>query len=187
MIAVFTHPLGGGAHLRPLEPWQSAELLATVAAAREHLSPWTVVASRVVDLRSARVLLQHYADLHARDAGRYLGIWLDSTLVGAVMFRHFDPGAGGCELGAWLTPDAQGRGLVTRAFTHMTDWAFRERGMHRVELRASPANTAACRIAPRLGMTRDGVLRGAFLLDGARHDSEIWSVLAHEWPPSAAG
>lgn len=183
MIAVFGHPLGGGAQLRPLEPWQSAELLDAVAVAREHLSPWTVIASRVVDLRSARALLQHFADLHARDAGRYFGIWLDGTLVGAVMFRTFDAGTGVCELGAWLTPDAQGRGLVTRAFRHMIDWAFREREMHRVELRASPANTRCWAIAPRLGMTREGVLRGAFVLGGFRHDSEVWSVLAHEWPP----
>lgn len=183
MIAVFVRPLGDGAELRPLEPWQSAELLATVAAAREHLSPWTTIASRVMDLRSAHALLQHFADLHASDTGRYLGVWADSILVGAVMFRTFDTSTGVCELGAWLTPPAQGRGLVTRAFRHMIDWAFRERGMYRVELRTSPTNRRCCGIAPRLGMTREGLLRGAVVLSGVRHDSEVWSVLAHEWPP----
>ncbi|MGH3852191.1 MAG: GNAT family N-acetyltransferase [Pseudonocardiaceae bacterium] len=183
MIAVFVHPLGDGGELRPLEPWQSAELLATVAAAREHLSPWTVIATRVMDLRSASTLLRRFADLHANDTGRYLGIWADVTLVGAVMFRNFDADTGVCELGAWLTPAAQGRGLVTRAFRHMIDWAFRERGMFRVELRTSPANTRCRGIAPRLGMTREGLLRGAVMLGGVRHDSEVWSILAHEWPP----
>lgn len=180
---MFVHPLGDGAELRPLEPWQSAQLLAAVAAAREHLAPWTMIASRVMDLHSASALLRHFADRHAGDTGRYLGIWLDDTLVGVAMFRTFDAGTGVCELGGWLTPGAQGRGLVTRAFRHMIDWAFREREMFRVELRTSPANTRCRSLASRLGMTREGVLRGAVVRSGVRQDSEVWSVLGHEWPP----
>lgn len=178
---MFSYRLGDDADLRPLEPSHAHELLAAVDAARQHLAEWTVLATRVVDLASARALLQHFADLHARDAGRYLGIWLHGTLVGGVLFRSFDTRTGVCEVGAWLVPTGQGRGLVTQALRHMIDWAIRERGMHRVELRASPANARGRAIAPRLGMTREGMLRGAFVLNGMRHDSEVWSVLAQEW------
>jgi hypothetical protein len=33
-------------------------------------------------------------------------------------------------------------------------------------------------------MTRDGVLRQRYPYRGVRHDSEVWSVLAQEWPPA---
>ncbi|MFC4858744.1 GNAT family N-acetyltransferase [Actinophytocola glycyrrhizae] len=72
--------------------------------------------------------------------------------------------------------------LVTRASTAMIDWAFRERGMHRVEWRCPSANTRSSAVARRLGMTREGTLREAFSLHGVRHDVEVWAVLASEWP-----
>jgi ribosomal-protein-serine acetyltransferase len=30
-------------------------------------------------------------------------------------------------------------------------------------------------------MTREGVLRASFRLGGARHDTEVWALLADEW------
>jgi RimJ/RimL family protein N-acetyltransferase len=30
-------------------------------------------------------------------------------------------------------------------------------------------------------MSKDGVLRQAFVLNGTRHDVDVWSVLAAEW------
>lgn len=58
--------------------------------------------------------------------------------------------------------------------------------MHRVEWRASAANTRSLAAAERLGMTREGVLRQSYPHRGVRQDTEVWAVLAHEWPPPAA-
>jgi len=78
-----------------------------------------------------------------------------------------------------------GRGLITRASTVMIDWAFRARHMNRVEWRCATTNTRSSAVARRLGMTREGVLREAFPLNGVRHDVEVWAVLASEWPTAS--
>ncbi|MET7856946.1 GNAT family protein [Streptomyces sp. NPDC005318] len=179
---MFAVPLGDdGAELRPLEIWQAEEFLAHMDRARDLVDPWTPFAGFATDLESARALLQRYAEKQAADTGRLYGIWLDGTLVGGVLFRIFDTGSGNCEIGCWLEPAGEGRGLVTRAARKLIDWAIEERGMHRVEWHASAANTRSVAVAKRLGMTRDGVLRQNYLYRGVRHDSEIWSVLAPEW------
>ncbi|MFG2625373.1 GNAT family N-acetyltransferase [Streptomyces sp. NPDC048473] len=170
-----------GAELRPLEIWQAQEFLAHMDRAREIVDPWIPFASFATDLDSARALLRRYAEKQAADTGRLYGIWLDGTLVGGVLFRIFDTESGNCEVGCWLEPAGEGRGLVTRAARKLIDWAVNERGMHRVEWDASAANTRSIAVAKRLGMTRDGVLRENYLYRGERHDSEIWSVLAREW------
>ncbi|MGW1432959.1 GNAT family N-acetyltransferase [Streptomyces sp. NPDC002431] len=170
-----------GAELRPLEIWQAQEFLDHVDRAREVVDPWIPFASFATDLASARDLLRRYAEKQASDIGRLYGIWLDGTLVGGVLFRVFDAASGNCEIGCWLEPAGQGRGLVTRASRKLIDWAVYERGMHRVEWIASAGNTASTAVARRLGMTRDGVLRESYLYRGERHDSEIWAVLAPEW------
>ncbi|MER7277164.1 GNAT family protein [Dactylosporangium sp. NPDC000244] len=183
---MFSVSLGGGAELRPLEPWQAAEFLAHMDRARETVDPWIPWASVSTDLDSARATLQRYADLQARDAGRLFGIWLDGTLVGGTMFVHFSAEAGACELGVWLEPAGQGRGLVTAAARALIDWAINTRGLHRVEWKCRPDNAASSAVARRLGMRLDGVLRESYPYHGVRHDTEIWSILAGD-PFEVAG
>lgn len=178
---MFATSLGGGAELRPIEPWQAEEFLAHVDRAREYAGPWVPLTVLAKDLGSARERLQAYADKQAADTGRLYGIWLEGTLVGGVLFRIFDTATESCELGVWLEPSAAGRGLITRASRVLIDWAVDERGMHRVEWLASTANAPSIAVAKRLGMTRDGVLRECFPWQGVRHDMEVWSVLAPEW------
>lgn len=178
---MFRIPIGENAELRPLEPWQAAEFLDHMDRAREYVDPWVPWAGRSTDLDSARTVLQQYADRAAADTGRIYGIWLDDVLVGGVLFVSFDARSGVCEVGCWLERSAEGRGLVTRAVRQMVDWAFRERGMHRVEWVNAAHNVRSANVAQRLGMHLDGVLREAFPYRGARHDNQVWSVLAHEW------
>ncbi len=177
---MFTVPLADGAELRPLEPWQAEEFLTHMDRARATVDPWIPWAGISTDLDSARATLQRYADLAARDAGRLFGIWLDGTLVGGTMFVAFDAAAGTCEIGCWLEPAGQGKGLITRAVRLLIDWAVHTRGIHRVEWHCRPDNTASSAVARRLGMHLDGVLREVYPYRGVRHDLEIWSLLAGE-------
>jgi len=178
---MFMIDLGDGAGLGPLEPWQATEFLEHMDRARDFVDPWIPWASRSTDLATATATLQRYADLAARDAGRLYGIRLGGTLVGGVMFVSFSAAAGDCEVGCWLEPAGTGRGLVTRAVGRLVDWALTERGLHRVEWRCRPDNTASSAVAKRLGMTLEGTLRGSFAYGGARHDTQIWAVTAPEW------
>jgi RimJ/RimL family protein N-acetyltransferase len=175
---MFATDLDDSAQLRPLEPWQAEEFLAHMDRARATVDPWIPWASVSTDLESARKTLQRYADLQARDAGRLFGIWLDGVLVGGTMFVNFDSAAGTCEIGCWLEPAGTGRGLVTKAVTHLIDWAIRTRSVHRVEWRCRPDNVSSSNVAKRVGMRLDGTLRGGFLYRGVRYDTQVWSITA---------
>ncbi|MEW1724758.1 GNAT family protein [Streptomyces sp. NPDC093109] len=178
---MFAVPLGDDAELCPLEPWQAGEFLAHMDRARDLVGEHIGLADAVSDPASALALLTAYAQKQAADTGRIYGIRVGSTLVGGVLFRVFDAKAGNCEVGCWLEPAATGRGLVTRAARVLIDWAVEERGMHRVEWRVSTGNAASIRVAQRLGMVREGVLRAEYQHRGRRADAEVWSVLAPEW------
>ncbi|GGU99202.1 GNAT family N-acetyltransferase [Streptomyces spectabilis] len=183
---MFAIPVGEGAELRPLEPWNAEEFLEHIDRAREFAGPWVPMTVKVTDLDSARQVLQRYADKQAADTGRLYGVWLDGTLVGGVFFRVFDIETDSCEVGVWLQPSATGRGLVTAAARVLIDWAVDQRGMHRVEWLVSSLNDPSKAVAKRLGLVRDGVLRESFPWQGIRHDMEVWSVLAPEWRAARA-
>ncbi|MGC4857420.1 GNAT family N-acetyltransferase [Micromonospora sp. DT4] len=178
---MFVLPLNEDVELRPLEPWRAEEFLAHLDRARDHIRPWVSPSFVATDLPSARAVLQRYADRWATDAGGIWGLWWRGTLVGGVMFVSFDVTLGVCEVGCWLEPDAQGRGMMATAIRRIVDWAVRERGIQRVEWRTNAANTRSIALARRLGLRHDGTLRQLYPGPRGRIDLEVWSVLADEW------
>lgn len=174
--------LAEDAELRALEPWHADEFARHVAAAEEYLARWLPWGRTANNPTGALAVLQRYADAQARGGGRIFGIWVGGKLSGGTLFRTWEEGLGVCEVGVWLAPEVTGRGLITKAVRVMIDWAFDVRGMHRVEWRCAATNEPSRRVAERLGMTLDGTLREAFLHDGVRHDVQLWSLLATEWP-----
>ena len=179
---IVAHALDDDAELAGLEPWHAEEFLAALDRYREHLRPNIPAAHRIFTVDDARQYLQRWADAHAADTRHLYGIWRGSTLIGCVQLFNFDTDLGTCEIGVWLAPEAQGRGLITRACRIVIDWAIRDRGMTRVQWTNSPTNIRSSAVARRLGMTREGVLRSAWQVGGVRQDSEVWSLLAEEWP-----
>ena len=191
---------GTVAELRPLEPWQAEEFATHLDRAREHIRPWVGPSFVTNDVAGARATLQRYADATARDGNRIYGIWAPSvdepplvvepvetpgatptpglTLVGGVMFVEFSAASGTCEIGCWLEPAAEGRGLITAACRMLLTYAFDGRGLHRAEWRCRADNARSSAVAERLGMTLEGVLREAWLANGVFHDKQVWSVLA---------
>jgi len=135
----------------------------------------------VSDLDEARNLLQRFADMQASDAGRIYDIWLDGTLRGGVYFRRFDPVGGTCEIGVWLAPEAQGRGLMTAAVRKMIDWAIGVRCIGRVEWLALPDNERSIAVAKRVGMSYEGIKRSDYILNGERRDSAVYSFTIDDW------
>ncbi|MEU3722358.1 GNAT family protein [Streptomyces sp. NPDC031705] len=178
---MFARELAEDAQLFPLEVWHAEEFLAHMDRGREFIGRFIGLPDRATDLESARHLLGSKAEEAARDGARLYGIRVDGTLVGGVLFRTFDAAAGNCEVGCWLEPAAAGRGLVTKACRILIDWAFQQRGMHRVEWHAASGNKSSIAVAERLGLTREGVMRQNHLHRGVRQDTEIWAVLAPEW------
>ena len=136
---------------------------------------------RATDLDSARAFLRQYAEKAPPTLARFFGIWLDGKLVGGVLFRIFDTAQGNCEIGCWLEPAAAGprprhqgppgpHRLGGRRARHAPRGVAR-----RVREQEEP------RRGRRLGMTREGVMRENYLVPGRTQDTEVWSVLAHEW------
>jgi RimJ/RimL family protein N-acetyltransferase len=100
--------------------------------------------------------------------GQFLGIAVVPTI---------DRAARTAELGYVVAPAARGRGVGTDALRLLTEWAFSELGMERLELLISIENERSKRVAARCGYVREGVLRSHHFKGDLREDTEIWSRL----------
>jgi len=81
-----------------------------------------------------------------------------------------------------LHPAHWGEGYAAEAASAMLDHAFQSLGLHRVWADCDPRNSASCRVAAKLGMTFEGRLRENYFLKGEWCSSDIYGILASEWP-----
>jgi RimJ/RimL family protein N-acetyltransferase len=94
-------------------------------------------------------------------------------LLGAIEVRLGEVGS----IGYWVTKQARGRGIATRATKLLSRWAVKEADVERLELTTHPANVASQRVAEKAGFTREGVLRCHAKFREGRRDSVIFSLL----------
>ncbi len=107
----------------------------------------------------------------------------DPAVLGQVSLRRLDLAEGLGEVSYWVVPAARGHGIAARALRVLSDWAFGELGLHRIELQHSTLNAASCRVAARAGYQFEGVKRSEALHADGWHDMHLHAQLADDPRP----
>ena len=135
-----------------------------------HARYWAVVAD-VVDV----------ADGRAGSDGAGSG-GAGARVVGCVGVTAIEHTHGTAWVSYWLTPEARGRGLATRALAAAAEDAF-ALGLHRLELGHRTNNPASCAVATRAGFRAEGVEREKLRYGDDRFDVETHARLATDPTP----
>ncbi|MDR6171694.1 RimJ/RimL family protein N-acetyltransferase [Curtobacterium sp. SORGH_AS776] len=104
-----------------------------------------------------------------------------ARVVGCVGVTAIEHTHGTAWVSYWLTPEARGRGLATRALAAAED-AF-ALGLHRLELGHRTNNPASCAVATRAGFRAEGVEREKLRYGDDRFDVETHARLATDPTP----
>lgn len=97
--------------------------------------------------------------------------------VGSIGVLNLNWSNAAAELGYWIVGNYEGKGLVSGAVGAMAAYLF-ESGFFRLEVRCTEGNPRSSRVAERLGFSREGVLRGNIIENGARRNTIVYSKLA---------
>ena len=103
------------------------------------------------------------------------------VLVGSVGLWGARPKDRSATLGIGFGREHVGRGYGTDAMRVMAGYAFREMGLHRVELMVAAFNPAGIRAYEKAGFVEEGRHREACWHDGRWYDEVLMSILDHEW------
>jgi RimJ/RimL family protein N-acetyltransferase len=110
----------------------------------------------------------------------------------AFEFAIFDENArflGGCginqindynrfaNLGYWIRSSAMGRGVAPNAVRFVSNYAFRETNLNRLEIVCAVGNLRSQRVAEKVGAKREGVLRNRLMLSSGPSDAVMFSLL----------
>jgi len=72
------------------------------------------------------------------------------------------------------------RGLMSKAVSLATRYAFSEIGLHRMEANVQPQNHASLALISRVGFRKEGFSPRYLLINGQWRDHERWALLADE-------
>ena len=103
-----------------------------------------------------------------------------SRVIGGLSL-HANPEHEIAELGYLLGRRWWGQGLATEAARAVVDWGFRRFRLHKVYARAHVDNRRSWRVMEKLGMTREGVLRGHWKMRDEHVDLVYYAVFRDEW------
>jgi ribosomal-protein-serine acetyltransferase len=176
------HDLGPDWVIRPVRVDDADELDALVEANRAHLAAWMPWAADQ-DLAGTREFLR--VSVQERDDGSALQLAITEygVIAGMVGFHGIARAHASAEIGYWLAADRQGRGTMTEAVRALVGHGFSALGLHRVEIRAAPANVRSRAIPERLRFVHEGTLREAERIGERWLDLAVYGLLARDWPP----
>ncbi|GAB4101272.1 GNAT family N-acetyltransferase [Micromonospora taraxaci] len=162
-----------------LRPWRDEDAPAVREALRDPaIAQWNPQGGGPIDDEIALSWVRRRADWSAGDhASMAVTSAVDGGLLGSVSLHRIHDGD--ASIGYWTVPAARGRQVAGRAVLRLTDWAFVDLGLHRVELCHAVANPASCRVADRAGYRAEGTLRESYRYgDGRRYDEHLHARLA---------
>jgi ribosomal-protein-serine acetyltransferase len=164
--------------IRPYQDSDAPELYTAVRESLVELTEWMPWAHAEYMLADATAWITTAQNGHADGSiydfaivggdGRYLGG------CGLNQISRFNAVA---NLGYWVRATAMGRGVAVKAVKLLSDWAFRNTDLNRLEILAAVKNVRSQRVAEKAGAERDGVLRKRLMLHGRTTDAVLYSIV----------
>ncbi|WP_269855108.1 GNAT family N-acetyltransferase [Streptomyces sp. RPT161] len=157
-----------------LRPWRQEDAPALAAAWQDPaIRQWNRPPTGGVE--QARERIARYGRRWHEEAAATWGITRadDDSVLGSVALGGMDLRQGTAEYIYWVLPAARGAGVALHATNRVARWAFRDLGLHRLELTHGVANTASCRVAEKAGFALEGTKRSATLHADGWHDMHL--------------
>lgn len=160
-----------------LRQWRLTDIDVLRTAAADPYIPTITTVPPVWTPQAARAFVERQWD-RARTGFGYSFAIVDrerSVALGHAGLWLRDLDLGRASLGYWLARSARGKGIAALALTGLSDWAFREPRIARLELYVEPWNAASVRTAEKAGFVREGLLRSWQLAGDERKDMFMYS------------
>jgi len=84
-------------------------------------------------------------------------------------------------LGYWVRPSAQNRGIASRATRLLAHAAFEDMPLNRIEILAAVENIPSRNAAEKAGAHYEGVLRKRLVIGGRIHDAALFSFIREDF------
>jgi ribosomal-protein-serine acetyltransferase len=173
--------------LRRWAPDDAAQLAEAVADSVEHLRPWLPwVAHEPLSVAERRALIHSWEQEWLAGGDVVLGVFVDGAVAGGCGL-HRRIGPGGLEIGYWTARRFLRQGIATTAAGLLTDAAFSDPAITRVEIHHDQANQASAGVPCKLRFRLARKVVDEIQAPGESGVSCEWQITREKWPALQGG
>ena len=168
-----------GLTLRPYSDLDAEEFTSAVLESVESVGRWMSWCSADYSIDRA---LEWFADCRNKQAAGSAyeyGIFCQATgkFLGGAGLNEIRPQHKFCNLGYWIRQPEQRKGIASRCVKALSTQAFRELGLHRVEIVVAVGNVASEGVAIKSGALRESIARNRLYIHGKPVSAHIFSLV----------
>lgn len=165
--------------LREVTLKDAAAIYHAIDSHREYLRTWLPFVDKMHSVADEESFLKSVLSAPAEQYEPIFGIWNDrNEFCGLIGFHFSDFVNHRTEIGYWLLPEYQHRGIMTASVRRLCQWLVNEKDIKRIQIRCATGNAASNGIPLRLGFHHEGTEQaGELLASGEFTDIHVYSIL----------
>ena len=169
-------------YLQEIRIEDAAAIYHVIDTHRDYLRTWLPFVDNMRTIADEEAFLRQVLSAPAERNEPIFGIWNQQhEICGLIGFHFSDFDNHRTELGYWLLPEYQHRGIITESVRKLCLWAVQEKEIKRIQIRCAVGNAASNAVPVRLGFIHEGTERcGELLASGEYTDIHIYSILKEE-------
>ncbi len=154
------------------------EIFALMERCRDYLQEWMWWVGAIESVEDIPLVFDLSEEQYADDYGFLCCIRMQGSVVGMIGLVDRDGVHKTTSLAYWIGEEYQGRGIATKAARALTDYAFSEWNLNRVELWIAKENARCRAVADRLRFRQEGICREKDSIYGRLVN---YAMLRREW------
>ncbi|UJF33516.1 GNAT family N-acetyltransferase [Paenibacillus hexagrammi] len=178
---MFLHKIDGDLSLRLIHIGDAERIFELTNLSRKYLREWLPWLDQTQRLEDTQGFIKGCLQGYANNTGLTTVVLFKEEIVGVAGFNQINWSNQTAYIGYWLSSLHQGQGIMTRTAAALTDYAFRELHLNKVEIRAAESNQKSRSVPERLGFVEEGRIRQAEWLYDHFVDHVVYGILAEEW------
>ena len=153
----------------------------TIDKNRDFLKKWLPFVEFTLEAANTKAFIESLLKIQGPGQPETFSIWFKGNFAGLIGFKDPDIINHRTEIGYWLDPKMQGKGIMTQATKALTNYAFKHLGMNRIQIRCGVENSKSSAIPKRLGYQFESIEREGEFHFNHYIDLEVYSMLKKEW------
>lgn len=182
---MFLHKIDEDLALKRIEHTDAEELFELSDRSREHLGTWLPWIHFTESPDDTKTFIQSCLRRYAENDGETVCIMYKGKIAGVIDFHELNWSHKRTSIGYWMGVDYKGLGLLTRSCEVLFDYAFKQLGLNRIEIRAAEENLKSRAVPERLGFVQEGIIRDAADMYGNYVNHVVYGMVSREWKSKA--
>ena len=167
-------------YVRSLTNSDALDLFNLINSNRDYLSKWLGWVGNTKAIEDAASFIE-YANKLGENGSVTLAIFYQNKLAGLCCYHPIDFKNKKADLGYWIGEEFSGNQLATMATKYLITNAFSNLGLNKVGIMCATENMASRKIAEKLGLKLDGILRCNEIVGDKIYNHAAYSIIKNEW------